>query len=203
MDLEREAATIIELVTAWRVRVEEEFPPLGFNGVDDPPRPSPPYSTRKLMKAVFPDVLVTGRQLPRDVIEAVQVRGRERTICYRRRMSIDLRRVAIAHAAAHLALDEHMPGPCAAHWLTGAYAPTDFRERRADLVAAEYLAPLIELDEVLPWDLAPPETVDKQFLDDEIDDAAAHFHVPPRFIHWRLDALLELRYSRYRRLGRL
>lgn len=185
MDLDEQVIAIVAVVLDWRKKVGAA---------------KPPYSTRALMRACFPDVLVTGAALPKNVFELVQVHGSERTVFYKRFIPTGTQRVAIAHAAAHLVFDAANSECATPTWSRrGVAIPTspDLRERRADLVAAEYLAPLDEIDKLLPEELAPTDENDRQHLDDEIDHVASRFHVPQKFLIWRLPDL-----ENYRRLRR-
>jgi Zn-dependent peptidase ImmA (M78 family) len=159
----------------------------------------PRYSARALMETCFPDVLVTGRELPRGVHELVVV-GEDRTVMYRKFMPTPHQRVAIVHGVAHLIWDLrsstgekeqtcHLPS-----WASKvAHADTDARERRAELFAAEYLVPMHELDALMPGDLFPSGKAERQVWDDHVDHVASVFQVPQKFLIWRLRDLEHLR----------
>lgn len=160
----------------------------------------PPYSTHKLMEAVFPDILVTGRTFPIEVLEAVRRTNDGTTIFYNRAVNNDARRVGIAHGMAHVHfgdLNADAENECGVSF--GSIRRVPLHEQRADLLAGELLTPLLELD-VYFRDvkaLFPRKTIEKHALDDMVDRCSSLFQVPSGFIRWRLYDLQALRRSHF------
>lgn len=135
------------------------------------------------MSAAFPDVLVTGYELPRGIDEAVSRTAEGAVILYRRGLSTAEQRVAIAHGLAHLIFDERSCRTTRTPWRDVA------RERRADTFAAELLVPLDELAPLLR--VLPSRDRDEQQLYlDHVDHLASIFQVPSQLIRSRIRTLV-------------
>jgi len=154
-----------------------------------------PVSARTLMEKCYPDVLVTGQNLPANLMELVEVGRHGRAIYYNRRHNTAAHRVGIIHGLAHLLYDLPASLSCPLEFQSG--ATVDVRERRADLFAGEVLMPLVELDAKFKGLLFPRDPVDKQAFDDDVDHAASTFKVPPGFVRFRLFDLAKLRSSNF------
>lgn len=137
----------------------------------------PPYSTARILEVSFPTAIVAGRQLPDGIEEAVSATCDGPLIVYRRQSVSDLRRVAEAHAIAHLVFDlERQYESCAIK-----------RELRADAFALELLAPDHEVREffdLLSRQWAHALTSDVHL--DKIDAISSRFHVPTEMIGQRI-----------------
>lgn len=142
----------------------------------------PAFSTNQIIAMAFPEVLVTGYELPRGVDEAVSRMTRGPVLLYRRGLSTAEQRMAIAHGLAHLIYDDD--APCA-----GGRAGSPMRERRADAFAAELLVPLDELAKLLR--VMPSKDPDEQQLYlDHVDYLASLFQVPASVIRKRIRELV-------------
>jgi hypothetical protein len=146
----------------------------------------PAFSTRQIIDACFPGTFVTGRRLPRGVHDVVMVdedafrsHRAPHIIVYRRDISTDHQRRAIAHAVGHIIFD----GPrhsCSAY--------DRDRELRCDRFADELLVPLAVLREyVCAWPSEDPAEHDTYL--DMVDQIASHFHVPSFVIDQRIREL--------------
>lgn len=143
---------------------------------------SPAYSTSQIIAMAFPEVLVTGYELPRGIDEAVSRMTRGPVLLYRRGISTADQRVAIAHGLAHLIYDDD--APC-----VRGRAGSPMRERRADAFAGELLVPLDELAKVLR--VMPSKDPDEQQLYlDHVDYLASMFKVPSSMIRKRIRELV-------------
>lgn len=161
----------------------------------------PPYSTHELMKHSYPDVAVTGEEMPPVVFE-VLIRSRDleqehRTIVYNRSINNDARRVGIAHALGHIQFDTDEARKCTA--TVGQLRRVALEEQRADIFAGELLCPLSDLDSHFSdvRNLFPRKDVEKRLMADLIDRCASRFKVPSGFIRWRLYDLAYLRKSSF------
>lgn len=143
---------------------------------------SPAFSTSQIIAMTFPDVLVTGYDLPREIEEAVSRMTKGPVLLYRRGLSTAEQRVAIAHGLAHLIYDDN--APC-----VRGKAGTPARERRADAFAAELLVPLDEIAKVLR--VMPSKDPDEQQLYlDHVDYLASMFKVPSHLVRRRIRDLV-------------
>ena len=140
---------------------------------------------------------MTGGDLPRGIAEVVEADDQgDVTLFYNRRINTSAQRVAIAHGLGHIVFGDLARRRCSAD---GRHRPAEeHAERRADLVAAELLVPLHELDPAAGPELFPREPVAKQAFDDSVDQLASWFQVPPGFVRWRLWDLVHLRRSNFR-----
>lgn len=131
----------------------------------------PAFSTRRIIDACFPDVLVTGAVLRAGVDELVTRREDGPVIVYARALSGPEQRFAIAHALAHLIFDD------AAAAARPGCAGTAACEARADAFAAELLVPL---EELIPFVARRPSTdpEDHEVYLDMVDEIASRFVVP-------------------------
>jgi Zn-dependent peptidase ImmA (M78 family) len=143
-----------------------------------------PFSTTQIIETCFPSALVTGRVLPKGVLEAVSRTERGPVILYARGLTPLTQRHVIAHALAHLLFDGdrgfRVPGQ-----------PADPRvERRANafadelLVPFEYLIPRIE-----HWPAVGP--AHEVYLD-HVDQLASRFAVESKVIARRIRRLKRL-----------
>jgi hypothetical protein len=140
----------------------------------------PSFSTRQIIDACFPHALVTGRQLPPGVDEAVSETPQGIVILYRRGLPTPSQRFVIAHALAHVIFDRVRGGARAGS--TGHAS----REKRADRFAAELLIPLAVLrDYVGAW----PDDPDQERYLDQVDEIASHFQVPSGLVDKRIREL--------------
>lgn len=160
---------------------------------------APPYSAKHLLETCFPDVLVTGGNLPRGVTEIVTLNpAGERTIFYNRRSAPGTQRLGIVHGCAHLIwdlIDETRQRECRMAYEDGTHTAM---ERRADLFAGEILAPLPDLDAMMGESpLFPQESVDKRHFEDTVDHLASRFNLPQGFIRFRLWDLIHFRKTNY------
>jgi Zn-dependent peptidase ImmA (M78 family) len=142
----------------------------------------PAFSTHHIVEARFPGALVTGRDLPPGIDEAVSETPAGVVILYRRSLPTSSQRFVIAHALAHLLFDGR----------TGAARPGSrgprAREERADRFAAELLVPLELLAEYVGrWPSDHP--VEREKYLDQVDEIASHFHVPSGLIDKRIREL--------------
>jgi Zn-dependent peptidase ImmA (M78 family) len=143
---------------------------------------APAFSTSQIIAMAFPEVLVTGYDLPTGIDEAVSRMSRGPVLLYRRGISTAEQRIAIAHGLAHLIFDDD--APC-----ERGRAGTPMRERRADAFAAELLVPLDELAKVLR--VMPSKDRDEQQLYlDHVDYLASMFKVPAVIIRKRIRELV-------------
>jgi Zn-dependent peptidase ImmA (M78 family) len=142
----------------------------------------PAFSTNQILAMTFPDVLVTGFDLPKGIDEAVSRMSRGPVLLYRRDLSTAEQRLAIAHGLAHLIYDDD--APCVA-----GRAGSPSRERRADAFAVELLVPLDEIAKVLT--VLPSKDRDEQQLYlDHVDYLASMFKVPSKVIRQRIRELV-------------
>lgn len=130
----------------------------------------PPYSTTRILEVVFPDAIVIGHNLPDGVDEAVSTTPCGPVIVHQPQASTDRRRVAEAHAIAHLVFD-----------LDARVVGGD-REARADAFALELLAPDHEMREFVDQ-LASDVSVEK------VDAIATRFGVPIELLGERIRKL--------------
>jgi hypothetical protein len=166
--------------------------------------PGPPYSARDLMVTCFPDVLVTGAQLPTGLTELVEAGPRGKVIFYNRKSHPSTHRVGIIHGLGHLLFDlvgdivgtEAANKRCALSF--GPHqASQPAAERRADLFAGEILVPLEDLDKMITIELFPTDKIERQHFDDTVDNLASKFNVPVGFLRFRLWDLLQFRRSNF------
>ncbi len=144
----------------------------------------PAFSTRRIIETCFPRALVTGRELPVGVDEAVKITPQGAVILYRRGLPTPSQRFVIAHALAHVMFDR-VRGGC-----RPGSAGHAGRERRADSFAAELLIPLSYLrDYVGTW----PDDADQDRYLDQVDEIASHFQVPIAIVDKRIRELCATR----------
>ena len=143
----------------------------------------PAFSTRKIIDACFPKLVVTGRELPDGVHEAVARTPEGDILIYGRNLPTAAKRFAIAHGLAHLLFDDGLsacrPG----------FAGDPDVEARADRFADELLVPLVGLREYVgrfPSD----DPIEHEFYLDQVDEIASHFHVPSSVIDRRIRELM-------------
>lgn len=142
----------------------------------------PSFSTRLIIDACFPDTLVTGRDLPPGIDEAVSISVSGPVILYRRGLSTPSQRFVIAHALAHVLFDR-VRGGCR----PGSVGHKS-REERADRFAAELLVPSSMLREYVGrWPSEDP--AEHEIYLDQVDEIASHFHVPSGLIDKRIREL--------------
>jgi Zn-dependent peptidase ImmA (M78 family) len=139
----------------------------------------PAFSTSRIVEALFPDAVVTGRHLPDGVQEMVTLTDDGPVIVYNRALSPPEQRFVIAHAIAHLLFDD------AASGCREGSVGCPIAEARADAFAEELMVPLDELDAYV---CVQPGSTDDVYLD-QVDEIASHFNVPRSLIHKRILAL--------------
>lgn len=139
----------------------------------------PAFSTRQIIDACFPDVLVTGRDLPPGIDEAVSVARAGSVILYRRALPVSSQRIAIAHGLAHVIFDRTRGG------CRPGSAGQPAREARADRFAAELLLPLSVLREYIGRWPSKIEIEQEKYLD-QADEIASHFNVPAGLVDKRI-----------------
>jgi Zn-dependent peptidase ImmA (M78 family) len=161
------STSILEVTSSLRTRAKQT---------------KPAFSTSQIIAMTFPDVLVTGYELPQQIDEAVARMTKGPVLLYRRGISTAEQRVAIAHGLAHLIYDDN--APC-----VRGRAGSPHRERRADAFAAELLVPLDELVRVLR--VLPSKDPDEQQLYlDHVDYLASLFQAPSQLIRKRIRELV-------------
>jgi Zn-dependent peptidase ImmA (M78 family) len=135
-----------------------------------------PFDLLKVVAVLFPSAVVTGKDLPPQVNEAVTVTTDGPLIVYRRGISTAERRFAIAHGLGHLIYD-----------FRGDRTLTDReRELRADVFARELLVPRREF----AWCLDGLRVTDRDLFLDQVDVVANAFHVQPVVITERIRELM-------------
>lgn len=168
----------------------------GFIGAE------PHYSTNVVHRAFFPDVHITGANLPSGVVAMCEAGlGGRRTIFYNRREPPASQRVGIAHEFHHLLTDLKSPefhetrecNTSTRQLEAAGYLPTSMAEIACDLFAGELLVPFDVLDRYAPDILFPTELPLQQAFEDEVDRIASKFNVPTPFMAWRLRDLQQLR----------
>lgn len=143
-----------------------------------------PFSTTQIIETCFPDALVTGRRLPKGVLEAVSRTQRGPVILYARGLSPSAQRHVIAHAIAHLVFD----GPRAFRRPGQKVDPAV--ERRADEFADELLTPYEYLEpRVERW---PAIGGANEIYLDHVDQLASRFGVEATVIDRRIRKLRRL-----------
>lgn len=142
----------------------------------------PAFSTRRIVDACFPDTLVTGRELPPGIDEAVSISQNGPVILYRRGLPTPSQRFVIAHALAHLLFDR-VRGGCR----PGSVGHRS-REERADRFAAELLLPLELLREYVGRWPSQDTSEHEKYLD-QVDEIASHFQVPTGLVDKRIREL--------------
>lgn len=140
----------------------------------------PSFSTKLIIEACFPDVVVTGRVLPIGIQEIVARTDEGPIIIYSRHLPVAKQRYVIAHALAHLIFDgaEGQCGP--------GYAGDPVREGRADRFAEELLVPLVELRPYIACWPRNENTPEHEIYLDQCDEIASRFNVPPFVIDRRI-----------------
>jgi Zn-dependent peptidase ImmA (M78 family) len=151
-----------------------------------------PYSTHAVLTAHFPDILVTGADLPENIHEQVSVLDEERTILYNRRLSSAMRRVAVMHGLGHILFDLHAQRMCQTQG-TGSHAER-LEELRADYFAGELLAPLSDVDQAFKGvALFPRDPLARRHFEDQLDHVASRLHLPRAMLRARARLLSRLR----------
>lgn len=143
---------------------------------------TPPFSTHRIIETALPEALVTGAQLPAGLDEVVSRRDGKPIIVYQRKLSAPEQRNAIAHGFAHVLFDDFQIGRmkpgCAGHPRI---------EARADLFAAELLAPLAS---VRRFARRRPATGEEHELYlDHVDEIASIFGMPADVIDLQIRRL--------------
>lgn len=145
----------------------------------------PAFSTRRIIEACFPRLVVTGRALPDGVHEAVARTAEGDLLIYGRALPTAAKRFAIAHGLAHLLFDD------GASACRPGFAGDPGVEARADRFAEELLVPLADLREYVGrWPSADP--VEQELYLDMVDEIASHFHIPSPVVDRRIRELLLL-----------
>lgn len=168
----------------------------GLEGTD------PPYSTRRVMNQCFPDIAVSGTELPIHIIEMARADGDRRALYYNRNVNHSAQRIGIAHGLYHHWTD--LRGDVglrecnlAMRELGRIDGHRDPIEVACDLFAAELLVPLDVLDGHAPDPIWGQGALSRDALEDECDTLASRFNVPKGFIKWRLNDLHAIRRSHY------
>jgi hypothetical protein len=139
---------------------------------------NPPFSTKRIIAACFPDVLVTGGRLPDGLEAVISKQADGPLIVYQRSLPILEQRYAIAHELGHLVLGD-LENERVRKRATRPSQP--HVEKRADDFATELLAPLVLVAKYAV--LGPAEDPeDHEIYLDHCDDLASIFQVPPRII---------------------
>lgn len=163
----------------------------------------PPYSTHTLIEAAFPDVVVSGADLPHGVYELAERAPGRRSLWYARGVSQAAQRVGLAHGLHHLMTDlREEAGLRECNTMqrqleVRRVLPANPIEVACDLFAGELLVPFAILDRMAPRDLFPHTPAAQQGWQDEVDRLASLFHVPAGFMRWRLYDLAHLRKTHF------
>jgi Zn-dependent peptidase ImmA (M78 family) len=151
-------------------------------------RQSPPaFSTKQIIRANYPDTLVTGGRLP-DGVEAMVTRCDEGPlIVYQRSLPILQQRYAIAHEIGHLALGHLDLGD--AYTRGQLESVSSDLELAADAFATELLAPIATVARFAK--LRPSsDPHDHEIYLDHVDDLASMFMVPAVIIDSQIRKLV-------------
>jgi len=166
----------------------------------------PPYDTDHLIRTCFPDIIVTGADLSKNLLELATRHGKTRSIHYNRAAAIGDQRVGIIHGLHHFLTDLRQPTEKSelrqcdrtARWLEEDLRTGDDPiELGCDLFAGEILVPFDVLDRLAPPSLLADGTAEKRVLDDQIDRLASKFKVESWFMRWRLQDLFYLRKTHF------
>lgn len=164
----------------------------------------PPYSTKHLLETVFPEIPVSGADLPRGVTEmAIVDESGRRAIFYARGVHHASQRVGLMHGLYHHLSDLKVdPGLKECSLPLRKLGRIDSKmndpvERACDLFAAEILVPLDVLDPLAPAVLFQRGASLKSALADEVDHLASRFNVPVGFMRWRLWDLHNIRQTHF------
>lgn len=166
----------------------------------------PPYRTHEIVAAAFPDVIVTGGDLPAGITEMVETRaGGGKVIWYNRKVNHGAQRVGIAHGIHHLLTDlRTRTGIRECNLDTRSLERErpdlmrpDAIEVACDLFAGELLVPFNILDELAPDALFPRAPGKQDAWRDDVDSLSALFNVPAGFMRWRLYDLIHLRKTHF------
>lgn len=169
----------------------------------------PPYSTTRLLDKCFPDVFVTGTDLPRGVTAMSENNAGHRTIYYGRNqpkkkiyVSHAQQRAGIAHEIYHFLTDLKTgvglrESSKIVREIGGWTAARDPVELACDLFAAEILTPLHVLHEFVPVNPFTKDPHEAEVMHNTIDRIASRFNVPVGFLRWRLYDLMKLRQSHF------
>lgn len=139
----------------------------------------PHFSTTRIIAAAFPNVVVAGHDGDPAII-GMLMRACGHVILYQRELSIEEHRVRIAHALAHLIMDDrHRDAACTHRPDEEAFA----RRFEGDL--------LVPLDELAPlvYRWPPVEAREARIYRDQCDLLASQFKVPPSLIDKRIREL--------------
>lgn len=139
----------------------------------------PPYSTKRIIEACFPRIVVAGARLPIGVDEVVQPRSDGHIIVYARTLSVPEQRIAICHGLAHLIFDDDAAG------LRPGCSGVRESEERADKFAIELLAPLAELQTIVRR-IPSRDPDEHEIYLDHVDEIASRFSVPAAVIDSRI-----------------
>ena len=141
----------------------------------------PQFSTRAIVPAAFPDVLVTGHEFPCGVLGAVSRTRRGPVILYARGQPAAVQRHVIGHELAHLLFDGDRA------FREAGNEPDHIAEARADLFADELLVPLHGLREYVGfW---PSDELKRDLYLDLVDELSSYFGVMAAVIDRRIRLL--------------
>jgi Zn-dependent peptidase ImmA (M78 family) len=164
----------------------------------------PPYSTRHILETLFPNIPVSGADLPRGVTEMAVVHGKDqRALFYSKKVSHVHQRVGLMHGLYHHLSDlKESVGikECSLPLRKLGLVKESLRdpiEIACDLFAGEVLVPLDVLDAYAPVQLFPRDAKIKAALEDEIDTLSSRFNVPRGFMKWRLWDLEKIRRTNF------
>ena len=164
----------------------------------------PPFSMHKIIEGAFPDIAVSGADLPRGVNEMAERRpDGKRILWYARAIPHPAQRVALAHGLYHFLTDLRVDygvrecNPSARVLERSGALPVIVNEVSCDLFAGELLTPTVLLDAAAPTVLFPRDTDHEGAFGDAVDGMASMFNVPASFVRWRLYDLMHLRRTHY------
>ena len=152
----------------------------------------PAFSTQAIIKRCLPRTLVTGRDLPPGILEAVARTDRGPVILYARGVPIGRQRLAISHAIGHLIFDG------ASAFRQPGQGRIEHVERRADAFAEELLVPFDELKKYVRCWPSRKRAEHEVYLD-MVDEIASRFKVPSEVVNRRILKLRRLVTNRVRK----
>ncbi len=158
----------------------------------------PHVSTRRILAACFPCVVVTGAPLPGGILGLTRVSAERTTIFYKRSLEPPAQRIVIAHEIGHLVTDLRAlreQGRCierqcitAGHGRRTDFERVDATEIGCDFFAEELLAPLARLDLEVP-DVVPRTLPARIAWANAIDTLASKYHLPKAVMRSRVEHL--------------
>ncbi len=143
---------------------------------------TPPFSTKRIIAASMPGIVVTGSKLPDGMDEVVRLHDKRPIIVYQRSLSSPEQRIAIAHGLAHVLFDDETA--C----LRVGSAGIPAIEERADAFAVELLAPLTSVSRFAQH--GPSSGDEHEIYLDHVDGIASLFAVPSYVIDSQIRRLV-------------